>query len=748
MIGPTIKKSFATLIRPLRWIFFVGSGRFSAVLFLVAALLLQIYDPPVLANFRDRVFDFYQQSLPRVAQEPRPVAVIDIDENSLLNLGQWPWPRSYLAQLVSNAMAKGAVVIGFDMLFAEADRLSPDKMSESVAGLSEEVKETLSRLPSFDSVFAREIENGRVVLGISVSAEREGANNYGMDRIPSFAALGQDPKPHLSEFPALIGNIDELDMAAAGRGMVSLDQDFDGIVRRVPLANLVGDKIIPTLALDMLRVATGRNVVIQTGENGIDGFKIAGTLIPTDTKGRIWIKYSEFDPDHYVSALDVINGTIPPEKLAGKLVLVGTSATGLKDLRASPLTSNLPGVEMHMQLLENILTQSYMFRPEFIALFEWLGTLLTGLTLIVLVPLVGARTTLGLLIFVGTVAITSSGYFFVAHSTLIDVTYTVVISTLIYIILVYSSYLTTEQERTRIRTAFAHYLSPDLVNRLSASPDSLVLGGEEKEMTFMFCDVREFTVISEGYKHDPQGLTHLINRFLTPMTGEILEHNGTIDKYMGDSIMAFWNAPIDNPSHARDAADAALKMIPQLAALNAVLEEEAIEEKRRFKQLRVGIGLNTGSCIVGNLGSEQRFDYSVLGDPVNLASRLEGQTKEYGFSIILGESTAVEVPDYAMIELDLIAVKGKQEAVKIYGLIGNADRASQPDFLEMRDMVHGFLDLYRNRQWSDALAKTEIMKSHDRHLVKLAALYEDRIRTFQATPPPEDWDGVFRAESK
>ncbi len=748
MIGSALKKSFASLTRPLRWVFFVGSGRFSAILFLIAALLLQIYDPPVLANFRDRVFDFYQQSLPRVANEPRPVAVIDIDENSLLNLGQWPWPRSYLAQLVANAMEKGAVVIGFDMLFAEADRLSPDKMSESVGGLSEEVKQTLAQLPSYDSIFADEINKGRVVLGISVSAESKGANNYGLDRIPSFAALGQDPKPHLSKFPSLIGNIDELDMAAAGRGMVSLDQDFDGIVRRVPLANLVGDRIIPTLALDMLRVATGRNVVIQTGKNGIDGFKIAGTLIPTDTKGRIWIKYSEFDPDHYVSALEVINGTVAPEKLAGKLVLVGTSATGLKDLRASPLTSNLPGVEMHMQLLENILTQSYMFRPEFIALFEWLGTLLTGLTLIVLVPLVGARTTLALLVFVGTVAVTSSAYFFVAHSTLIDVTYTVVISTLIYIILVYSSYLSTEQERTRIRTAFAHYLSPDLVNRLSASPDSLVLGGEEKEMTFMFCDVREFTVISEGYKHDPQGLTHLINRFLTPMTGEILEHNGTIDKYMGDSIMAFWNAPIENPHHAKDAADAALKMIPQLAALNAVLEEEAITEKRSFKQLRVGIGLNTGTCIVGNLGSEQRFDYSVLGDPVNLASRLEGQTKEYGFSIILGESTAVEVPDYAMIELDLIAVKGKQDAVKIFGLIGGAERAKQPDFLEMRDLVHGFLDLYLSKKWVDALAKIDIMKTHDRHLVKLASLYEERIRTFQQTPPPEDWDGVFRAETK
>lgn len=734
--------------RPVKWLFFAGSGRFSAIIVLIATLLLQIYDPPFLSTFRDRIFDYYQQSLPREVTEPRPVAVIDIDENSLLNLGQWPWPRSYLAQLVTNASRKGAAVIGFDMLFAEPDRLSPDKVSQSIPGLSDELKSQLSKLPSFDQIFAEEIAASRVVLGISVSPEKDGANNYGMERVSSFAALGNDPKPFLKVFPALIGNIDVLDEAAAGRGMVSLDQDFDGIVRRVPLANRVGEKIIPTLALDMLRVATGRNVVIQTNDNGIVGFKIAGTLVPTDTKGRIWIKYSEFDPEQYISALDVINDTVDRKRLDGKLVLVGTSATGLKDLRASPLTSNLPGVEMHLQLLENIWTQSYMFRPEYIALFEWLGTLLTGLTLIVLVPLARARTTLGLLVLVGTIAVSSSAYFFIYHSVLIDVTYTLFASTLIYITLVYANYLSTEQERTRIRTAFALYLSPELVSRLSASPESLVLGGEEKEMTFMFCDIREFTVISEGYKNDPQGLTHLINRFLTPMTGEILDRNGTIDKYMGDSIMAFWNAPIDNPKHPTDAVDTALQMIPHLAKLNADLEKEAADENRSFKKLRVGIGLNTGSCIVGNLGSEQRFDYSVLGDPVNLASRLEGQTKEYGFSIIVGEGTEQHLTGYAMIELDLIAVKGKQDAVRIFGLLGRPDHCDDPNFTSAKKLIDEFLSLYRTRQWNEALELTAAMKELNPRLHTFAGMYKSRIDDFLQSPPPADWDGVYRATSK
>ncbi|MDF2365975.1 CHASE2 domain-containing protein [Sneathiella sp.] len=732
----------------VRWLAFARGGRVPAFALLMAALFLQISDPQFLSSFRDRIFDFYQQSQPREAQYPRPVVVIDIDENSLLNLGQWPWPRSYLAKLVKNATKAGAAVIGFDMLFAESDRLSPNEMSQNVPDLPPVLQRQLSTLPSFDDIFSRAIRDSRVVLGISVSPESVGANNFGLGRIPSFALLGQDPKPFLKSYPALIGNIDRLDEAAAGRGMISLDQDFDGIVRRVPLANRIGEQIIPSLALDMLRVATGRNVIIQTNENGVIGFKVAGTLVPTDTRGRIWIKYAKYDPSLYISALDVINDTIDENMLAGKLVLIGTSATGLKDLRASPLTSNLPGVEMHLQLLENVWTQTYLFRPEFIAIFEWAGTLLTGLALIVLVPLAGARTTLGLLVFISITAIGSSIYFFVYNSVLIDVSYTLFISILVYITMVYSNYRGTEQERTRIRTAFAHYLSPELVKRLSASPDSLVLGGEEREMTFMFCDVREFTVISEGYKHDPQGLTHLINRFLTPMTGEILDHKGTIDKYMGDSIMAFWNAPLENPHHPMDSADAALKMIVRLAALNAELKKEAELENREFKALRVGIGLNTGVCIVGNLGSEQRFDYSVLGDPVNLASRLEGQTKEYGFSIILGESTASSIPNYAMIELDLIAVKGKQEAVKIFGLLGDEEHAKHPEFLAAKEAIETFLERYLSQDWDTALDKLLSIEELNPRLEKFVALYRNRIHSFRATPPPADWDGVYRATEK
>ncbi|MEH6475047.1 MAG: adenylate/guanylate cyclase domain-containing protein [Sneathiella sp.] len=735
-------------LSPRKWLALAGIGRIMAIAILLPALYLQVTDPPFLSNFRNRVFDFYQQWQPREAPKQRPVGILDIDEKSLLELGQWPWPRNYLAALVQNASKLGAVVIGFDMVFAEEDRLSPNKIGNSVPNLTRSTKTELASLPSFDSEFAKHIGKSRVVLGISVSPTRSDVNNLGLAKVATIASLGKDARPFLKNFSGLIGNISELDDAASGRGMISLDQDFDGIVRRVPLANVVNNKIVPTLALDMLRVATGRNVITQANDEGLIGFRVAGSLVPTDRDGRIWIKYSPFDASHYISAVDVIRGDVDPDKIKGKLLFVGTSATGLKDLRSSPLQSSLPGVEMHFQLLENILTQSYLFRPDYLAVFEWSGTLFTAFILILLVPFVGARTTMGLLVLISSIAVSSSLYLFSEFSLLIDVTFTLFISLILYITLVYFNYLQTENERTRIRNAFSHYLSPELVKRLSASPESLVLGGEERNMTFLFCDVRDFTGISETFRDDPQGLTHLINSFLTPMTDEILRKNGTIDKYMGDSIMAFWNAPLFNKFHEEEAANSALGMMTRLSILNDEIKQEAEQEGRDYRALKIGIGLNTGTCIVGNLGSQQRFDYSVLGDPVNLASRLEGQTKTYGVDIIVGEGTAKNLIGFALLELDLIAVKGRTAAVKIYALIGDAEICGTEGFQKNRSIIENFHENYRSQNWSVARQLSEQLQIGDPSLTILSDLYLSRIDDFQQNPPPDDWDGIFRATSK
>ncbi|WP_169569887.1 CHASE2 domain-containing protein [Sneathiella limimaris] len=726
----------------------LGTGRFMALCLLLPALYLQVLDPGFMQNFRNSIFDYYQQWQPREPIADQPVAVLDIDEKSLLQLGQWPWPRNYLAAMVQNVTRMGGIVIGFDMVFAEEDRLSPNKIAQNVGSLSPSTEQELNSLQSFDQVFANQLARSRAVLGIAVNPSRKDVNNLGVDRVATIANLGPNPVPYLRKFPGLIGNIEVLDKAASGRGMISLDQGFDGIVRRVPLANVVDGKVIPTLALDMLRVATGRNVISQVDDQGMVGFKVAGTLVPTDKFGRIWIKYSEFDPTRYISTVDVITGQIDPKKIAGKFLLVGTSATGLKDLRSSPLQSSLPGVEMHLQLLENILTQSYLFRLDYFAVLEWAGTAGTGLFLILLVPIVGARMTMFLLMFISSVAISSSLYLFSEFSLLIDVSYTLFISLLVYINLVYFNYLSTEKERTQIRTAFSHYLSPDLVSQLSESPDSLVLGGEEKEMTFLFSDIRDFTGISENYRDNPQGLTHLINRFLTPLTDEILSHKGTIDKYMGDAIMAFWNAPLDTPDHEILAARAALTMQKRLEALNHDLKEEAEQEKRPYRALRMGIGLNTGTCIVGNLGSAQRFDYSVLGDPVNLASRLEGQSKTYGLSIIVGEDTAKKLTNFALIELDLIAVKGRSGAVTVYGLLGDENHANNPEFLKCKETAHALLEAYRSQNWDVAREKAKELKIINPHLAILSDLYLDRLAAFELNQPPANWDGIYRATTK
>jgi len=726
----------------------LGIGRLCALALFFPALYIQIADPDFLSNFRNRVFDNYQQWQPRVAPKQRPVAILDIDEKSLLQLGQWPWPRNYLAALVQNATNMGAVVIGFDMVFAEEDRLSPNKMGDSIASLSQRTLNELSALPSFDTVFANQLKNSRVVLGVAVNTSREDVNNFGIQNIATIASLGENPIPFLKAFPGFIGNIPILGNAASGSGMISLDQDFDGIIRRVPLANVVKGKVVPTLGLDMLRVATGRNVIAQATKKGITGFKIAGSFVPTDRDGRIWIKYAPFDPDQYLSAVDVVTGTVDPNLIKGKILFVGTSATGLKDLRSSPLQASLPGVEMHMQLVENILTQSYLFRPNYLAVLEWAGTIFTGAILILLVPFVGARSTMGLLILISSIAVSSSLYLFSEYSLLIDVSYTLFVSLLLYITLVFFNYLLTEKERTRIRNAFSHYLSPDLVKRLSASPESLVLGGEEKEMTFLFCDVRDFTGISETFRDDPRGLTHLINSFLTPMTDEILIHSGTIDKYMGDSIMAFWNAPLPTEHHEQKAVDSALGMMGRLSQLNEDLKKQAEENNRPYRALKIGIGLNTGTCIVGNLGSEQRFDYSVLGDPVNLASRLEGQTKTYGVDIIVGEDTATGISEYALIELDLIAVKGRKAAVKIYALLGDPDLARTKDFIQTKNLVNELILNYRNKNWNLAIELAQQLKTTSPALGSLSDLYRMRVENFRDTPPPLNWDGIFRATTK
>jgi len=432
-------------------------------------------------------------------------------------------------------------------------------------------------------------------------------------------------------------------------------------------------------------------------------------------------------------------------------VLIGTSAVGLLDSKTTPVDPLMPGVEVHAQVLENILTNSVLSSPNYALGVELCAALLLGVVIIWLAPTLNPL----LLLLVGAtivaISMGASWYFYVQNRLLFDFTYPLLSSVLVYLTLMFSNYMSEEAQRRRIRSAFGQYLSPALVEQLAQSPDKLVLGGEDREMSILFSDVRGFTTISELYKDDPQGLTSLMNSFLTPLTNAIIEHKGTIDKYMGDAVMAFWNAPLDDANHEINACEAALEMLRRVDTLNSQREQQAKESGQRFIPIKVGVGINTGRCVVGNMGSDLRFNYSVLGDPVNLASRLEGQSKTYGLPIILGSRTATAVGDkFAVLELDCITVKGKTEPESVYTVLGRSDVADSDRFGQLRQNVNDMLTRFRQQDFSGATQAIERCRKFGDGfgLSYLFDIYSERIRVFEENPPPADWNGVFVLETK
>jgi len=461
--------------------------------------------------------------------------------------------------------------------------------------------------------------------------------------------------------------------------------------------------------------------------------------------------FAPHDKDRYVSAVDILEGRIPADRVARRLVLIGTSATGLLDLKTTPIDPNMPGVEVHAQVIENILTKSTLSAPSWALAAELTAALMIGVLIIWLAPLLSP---LLLLAFGATIVgllIGASWYLYSQERLLIDFTYPLLSSLLIYLSLVFANYVSEQAQRRRIRSAFSQYLSPTLVEQLAKSPEKLVLGGEQREMTIMFSDVRGFTTISEIYKDDPQGLTALMNSFLTPLTNAIIDRRGTIDKYMGDAIMAFWNAPLDDPTHELNACEAALDMLDRVERLNREREQAARAGASQFIPIQIGVGINTGQCVVGNMGSDLRFDYSVLGDSVNLASRLEGQCKSYGLPIIIGSRTALAAKDkFAILELDFIAVKGKTEPEVVYAIVGREDTIGSGRFQRWRELNLQMLSHYRSRHWKAALDVIEQGRAADeeKRFATLYKVYAERIRAFQASPPPDDWDGAYALETK
>ena len=728
---------------------------------LFMSLALRWADPPPIAQARLRIFDVFQTLAPR-AYQPAPVRIIDLDDETLRRYGQWPWPRTLVARLLEELTRRGAEAVAFDIIFAEPDRTSPAHVLPlwpSTPAL-DALRAQAASLPDHDQQLAQRMRNGHVVSAFSLTAQTHPDEAMPLTKA-SFAFAGDDPRAFVPAFVGAVPTLRLLEDAAAGNGHVTLLPELDGVTRRTPLLLRLGEQLYPSLAAEALRVASGASVYVvkssgASGERsagahtGIVSIKIGPHAIPTDQHGRVWIYYTRPQPSRTVPAWRVLDGTMDEAAIRGSLVFVGTSAAGLQDIRLTPYGDTIPGVEIHAQLAEQMLTGVFLRRPDWADGAELLYLAILGLTLMLLLPRVGAAACA--VIGLGSIGL-ACGWSWLAFANwrwLVDPVMPSVAIVIIYLVSSFTHTRQVEEERRWVREAFRRYLSPSVVDELARSRERLRLGGETKPLTVLFADIRGFTSIAERLDAEP--LTHLLNTLLTPMTDVILRHGGTIDKYIGDCLMAFWNAPLDDPAHAQHAATAALALQAALAQWNRGPAADARDRQGHpIGPLRLGIGINTGPCCVGNLGSEQRFDYSALGDAVNLSARLESQTKHYGVDIIVGESTAEQLSNAALLELDYVRVAGKRQPVKIFGLLGDAAMNSSGEFQTLRRAHQALLEAFRAREWALAercTARCRAARLDAASFDRLYDLYAERVARFRLQPPTDGWDGAFDAEFK
>jgi len=719
----------------------------TAGLAVIALVIAGAYSPfSPLDRLNSLVFDTYQKLRPRAHAESA-VAVVDIDDESIGRLGQWPWSRTVLASMIDRLTAEGAATIGLDMVFSEPDRTSPALAVAQLESQGFQITYPGSAGDlDHDKALAQSFSRSPVVAGLVLS---DGLTTPAPAPKAGFAFAGDSPAEYLPAFPGAVRNLPVLDDAAPGIGVFSFPPAEDGVVRQIPLVSRHAGNFYPALSVETLRLAQGASSVIvkstgasgefDTGQPGMTALKVGDVEIPTGPDGRIWVYYTREPDSAVIPAYRLLGG--PDADLAsqieGRIILVGTSAVGLRDLVSTPLSAGYPGVLVHAQIIDQILNGKFLSRPDWAIGLEVVAAIAFGLVVLAFLPWLSTLANF----VVAAVALAGSigfGWFAFAD-------YSVLLSPILpalTILLVYGfgsgiRLLLSESESRYIRTAFGHYLSPHMVEQLVENPDALVLGGENRELTILFCDIRSFTSISETM--EPTELTVFLNNFLTPMTNVLMESGATIDKYIGDAIMAFWNAPLDVPDHRQRACESVLKMLDALKELNRSLD----------RPVSIGVGLNSGICCVGNLGSRQRFDYSAIGDSVNVGSRIESLTKQYGVSNLIAESTAREVEGLAMLEVDKVMVVGRDEATLVYTLVGDRERAGQADFLEFKRLHDGFLAAFRAQRFDEASGDLDrLVAAAPDGLRKVYAEYRRRIDAYLAAPPPADWDGSYRAEHK
>ena len=628
----------------------------------VAAVLLgvRIDNGDTIKTLRYKTWDYFQQIHPRNSISDS-ITVVNITEDDLKRYGQWPWPRHVMAMLHAHIADAGAILVNYNILFAEPDRMSGVEYLKSMP-MTNELREQLgSVLLDTDGIFSNILkESGNAVILMSVK------NDAGVE-LPSTTQIIEkgNVKPWLYNYQGIVAPTQKISAGVAGIGVNVTSPEPDAVVRKIPVLIRISGKIYPSMLLENVRLLNGsKRIKVIAKEHGIDEVLVSKKAgVPVNHLAEMYINYA--DPEKYVqmSATEIFSNSFNENKIKGRIVVVGMDAAGLSVLKYTPhgLTTDQM---ISAQALDTLLTGKLLLRTPQADTLEILFIGFLGLLMIILIPRVSVLFSVPLLLFVmGGISYAS----FMAYANkgfLVDPSFAVLYIFLIWSHSTYNNFATQSRLRKQIKKQFEHYLDPGMVKKLQKDPSLLKLGGETKQMTFLFSDIRGFTPISEKYKGNPEGLTKLINRFLTRMTDVIIKNGGTIDKFMGDCIMAFWNAPIANPKHKQMAIKSAIEMQTELVKLNKRLIAEGLP------QINIGIGINSGEALVGNMGSEQRFDYSVIGDAVNLASRLESSSKTLGKTLVIGEETRRTIENKFSFEyIDSITVKGKTEKIKVYTIL-------------------------------------------------------------------------------
>ena len=668
---------------------------------------IRFADPWFLDVVRLKALDQHQRN--QTQESLDNLVTVEINNETLRKKGQWPWDRKTLSNEIIRLYESGAGMVVLPILFAQPDRFGGD---DTLADVLNQTPTIIGQIPT--------IQEG----------------NSGVTR--GVATVGEPWSGWVYQYPGAIGPIPSLAENSHAVGMMIIAPEKDGVVRRMPLVVAVGDELYPSMSMEILRMIAGDiSYQMKTSVAGVEKLRIPKfKMIDTDAHGNIWLDFKWKTPTY------ALHEELPD--LTGKIVIVSITASGLDSAVSTPVgviySHDLIGASV-----ATMMTGRNITRPYWTNVAE-LGSSF-GLALVVMIAVLLLPWYFGAALMPATIVglFYGSSHLFTKHDYLVDWSYPVLTVFIAWSIAAFLRFMEEHKLRMQIKKQFEHYLAPAMVKKLQKNPDLLKLGGDTRELTLLFCDIRGFTPISEQYKTDPQGLTKLINRFLTPMTDIIMINDGTIDKYMGDCIMAFWNAPLDVEDQRKLAIKTSHEMIEHLKKLNAELEAE------NSLPINIGIGLNTGDVVVGNMGSNQRFDYSCLGDAVNLASRLEGQSKGYGVGLILGEETARDMDDeFVILELDKIAVKGKTEGVKIFTSLGTHEELMGTMNYVMAQRQHEkFIHWYRSKAWKLARKWVDDLENEFGGMMKgYYSMMRDRIEELEKEDLPDDWDGVYRATTK